>query len=279
MSALSADAVVKTLALPYGDLHKQVAASTTIYHGAMVCLDTSGYAVPAADTAGYTNVLGWADGKVDNSSGSNGDKWVTIKRSPLLVVTSGAAITDEGIAMHYITDDQTTSTTPGNVIAGRVHTYVSATSVYIDFTDQIPLPMAFANEAFTASAEFDCDAANQTTIIPAAYADRMASTGLIVKDVWAVVTEAFGGATEDQGVVTLYDTADNSLSITVTVADAGADAVGDLRLGARLSAKSAGDALTKITSTSRGVYGKVTQLVSGAGNAGKLRVYVTVVPY
>jgi hypothetical protein len=48
-----------------------VAASALIYHGALVCFDTAGRAVAAADTSGYA-IAGVAEKQADNSSGSAG---------------------------------------------------------------------------------------------------------------------------------------------------------------------------------------------------------------
>ena len=57
-----------------------VAASTKIEAGKMVGLNSAGYAVEAADTAGI-KVLGVAEETVDNSSGSNGDLVVRFRKN------------------------------------------------------------------------------------------------------------------------------------------------------------------------------------------------------
>ena len=61
-----------------------VAASTTLYAGAIAAVNSSGYIVPAADTAGL-RVLGRIEPQpnlsaIDNSAGAAGDLSVTLKR-------------------------------------------------------------------------------------------------------------------------------------------------------------------------------------------------------
>lgn len=134
--ALSADTTVLTrgnwvtVAFP-------VAASTTIYKGALVCENTAGYAVPAADTASY-RFLGIAEEKKDNASGSAGDLTVKVSMpaggAQAKLTCVGAAQTDVG-EVAYVTDDAsagTPGTDPGNtVVLGRAVEFVSSTSMWI----------------------------------------------------------------------------------------------------------------------------------------------------
>lgn len=109
-----------------------VAASTTIYAGSMVCLNTSGYAVPGADTASFIYV-GVAQEKADNSSGSNGDLNVEtrIDDSVHEFAGSGLAVTDVG-ATAYVSDDQTIATsTTNSIAAGKIIGIESATSALV----------------------------------------------------------------------------------------------------------------------------------------------------
>src|SRR3989339_1611977 len=78
MSALTRDR-----ATPYREgieVEYLVAANTKIYAGSLVCLNAAGYAVPAADTAGY-QLAGVALEQVDNSDGSDGGKHVRLRRA------------------------------------------------------------------------------------------------------------------------------------------------------------------------------------------------------
>jgi len=131
MTALAADrpasAIKETGLVAY-----PVAANVTIYKGGMVCINASGYAVPAADTSGFSNVVGVAHEKVAGGS-SNGTYNVRV-RSNVVVLLGASSITQAmvGTAM-YVVDDQTVDeTSPANGIrAGILQRYVSATSGWV----------------------------------------------------------------------------------------------------------------------------------------------------
>ena len=108
-----------------------VKTATKIFAGSNVCTDSSGWAVPAADTAGF-KYQGVAEEYVDNT-GANGAKSVRVRRGIFEFVTSGAAISDVG-KMVFATDDQTVAIngTTNAVYVGRIYQFVSATSVYVD---------------------------------------------------------------------------------------------------------------------------------------------------
>lgn len=112
------------------------------------------------------------------------------------------------------------------------------------------------------------EAAAEYTLIPA----WMNPDGLIIDEIIGVISEVMGGGTEDQGIVTVYDSADTSLA-TLTPTDAGGDAEKDIIVGYALSAATTGDA-GLIVPAGLSVYAKTTQLSSGASLAGKMRVVV-----
>ncbi|HUT49980.1 MAG TPA: capsid cement protein [Alphaproteobacteria bacterium] len=111
-----------------------VAASTTIYAGSLVCLNSSGYAVPAADTSGYVFV-GVAREKIVNS-GLDGAKRITVRRKGCFELAYGgtAAITLVGTKV-YVEDDQTVNaaaSTTNDIPVGYVSQYVDASTVWVD---------------------------------------------------------------------------------------------------------------------------------------------------
>ena len=129
MTALAKDRV--TLHKELGLAPFPVAASTKIYAGSLVCLNTDGYAVPGVDTAAFTCV-GVAAEQVDNSAGSNGDLTITV-RSPTIALFAASSITQAmvGTTM-YVIDDQTFDNTSTNgVAAGVLVKYESTTSGWI----------------------------------------------------------------------------------------------------------------------------------------------------
>jgi hypothetical protein len=100
----------------------KVAASTVIYAGALVAVNSAGHAVPAAATAGL-RVVGVAQAAANNASGSAGD----IKCQVLTGVfhfandTDAIAQADQG-RFCYVQDDQTVQDENGGsaIVAGIV---------------------------------------------------------------------------------------------------------------------------------------------------------------
>ena len=121
--------------------------------------------------------------------------------------------------------------------------------------------------------EFDCQTGVDTAahvLIPA----EQNPHGLLITDIYAVVTEVFAG-TEDQGIVTVSDESDNALA-TLTATDSGADAVDDIIVGYALGAASTGDA-GLVVAAGEYVDAAVTQVTTGSA-AGKMKVYVRAIP-
>jgi hypothetical protein len=128
MAALSADRNTEKLVADQTESYP-VAASTKVYAGALVALNTSGYAIAAASTAGL-KVVGVSTEQVDNSTGADGDLNIEVQTGVFEFTTSGGSVDDVGKPV-WVTDDNNVTLTPGNVLAGIVHRYVSATSVYV----------------------------------------------------------------------------------------------------------------------------------------------------
>ena len=107
-----------------GDINElPVIAADIIYEGAAVGDNASGYARPLASGDPFR---GFAERKVDNSSGSAGDKNVRlVKKGLISLAVSGLAITDVGRPV-YATDDDTFVLTGIGSYIGLVHRYVSS---------------------------------------------------------------------------------------------------------------------------------------------------------
>ena len=91
------------------------------------------------------------------------------------------------------------------------------------------------------------------------------------------ITEVTAGAGQDQLIITLYDEDDNAID-TLTSADASADAVGDLIVGAVSMFSSASGVVFKKIPAGKSAYAKISQATSGAGMAGKMKVRAMVMP-
>lgn len=111
-----------------------VAASTKIYAGSMVCVNTGGFAVPAADTSGYTFV-GVAQEQVDNSSGGDGAKMVRVRRAGVFEFDA-VSLTQAMVGQPmYAVDDHTfddAAGTTNDIKVGILVKYVSAAKGWID---------------------------------------------------------------------------------------------------------------------------------------------------
>lgn len=130
-----------------GELYKdgklqsyKVAASTHIYKGALVCINSSGYLVPGADTSGLLFV-GVAFEEFDNSAGADGAaaadgrSGCRVRKSGdfLYTFTASTSQADVGKAV-YLSADNTVAlaaTTTNDVLAGYITEYVTSTSVRV----------------------------------------------------------------------------------------------------------------------------------------------------
>jgi len=120
--ALAADRVTRDKAS--GERSYEVAATTTIYLGGLVCVNTTGYLVPAAATASYI-VVGVAREQIDNSAGSDGDLICRVAAGGSYEITNSGtnAVAQADIGrVCYVEDDETVADENGgsSVIAGTV---------------------------------------------------------------------------------------------------------------------------------------------------------------
>jgi len=121
-----------------GELQSYPCAADIIYKGGLVCINATGYAAPAADTSGYSDVVGVATENVDNSGGSAGDLSVRVQSGRRYSFVATAIVqADVGRTM-YVVDDQTMDQLPGvnSIVAGVLTEFVSATEGFI----HVPTP-------------------------------------------------------------------------------------------------------------------------------------------
>lgn len=246
-------------------------AAVLVYAGAALTKNASGYATNG--TAGQLFV-GHAYSQVDNSAGSAGDLTVDVYTGIYrgIVTLTSVAITDVGKDV-FLSDSNTYTLTNTGTRVGRVVRYDSANTCEVEFrTDDTGLD---ESELVPIVYEFDTETgvdATAHTLVPASQNPR----GLLILGVFGRVTEVFGGASEDQGIVTVQDEDDTAIA-TLTPTNAGADALGDIIVGYSAYAASTG-AATKTVAAGKAVEGIVSQATSGAGAAGKMKVYVVAIP-
>ena len=129
MAALTKDRDTLTIARPSLKGYP-VLNATTIYKGSLVCIDATGYVVPAADTADY-RVVGVADETVVSpSTDADGDKKIRI-RSGEIYDFAATAITQAMLGDRvYVADDQTfeaASDAANDVLVGTLVEFITAT--------------------------------------------------------------------------------------------------------------------------------------------------------
>ena len=111
-----------------------VKAGAHIYKGSLVCADSTGYAVPGADTADYV-FLGVALEEADNSAGQDGSVLVRVQTAGVCSFAKSGAITqaDVGAAL-CVADDQTvglTATTTNDIPCGRLEAVDGSGGVWV----------------------------------------------------------------------------------------------------------------------------------------------------
>lgn len=99
----------------------------TIYNGALVSVNSSGYAVNASDTAS-TIVMGVALEQVVNS-GANGAKSILVATGVIATLVAGTGITQASVGSScVVSDNQTvtnTATATNDIPVGRIVSYDS----------------------------------------------------------------------------------------------------------------------------------------------------------
>ena len=116
-----------------------IAASSTVYAGGMVGLQTTGYCRALVEGDIF---LGHSTGKFDNSSGSAGDLFAHFHSDSYEgeVTITSVAITDVGKPV-YATDDNTYTLTTGGTLVGSVKRYVTTNIALVEFR---PLAISFS---------------------------------------------------------------------------------------------------------------------------------------
>ena len=132
-------------------------ATQQIYKGVMVCLDTTGYAVEGATTAGYKFAGVSTEQKYTTATSADGTHSIKVARKGIFsFVGASLARTDIGRPV-WLTDDQTISLTKTNVgPVGVIVAFVSSTEVLVEinatnrgYLRMEPGTAAFASDSTT----------------------------------------------------------------------------------------------------------------------------------
>jgi hypothetical protein len=120
-----------------------MASNVIIYAGSLVCVDSSGLANPAADTAGFA-VVGRAEATVDNRTAVYvATKKIKVARGVFRWANADAVVAADIGKLAYVTDDQTVNKTGGgqNIIAGSIID-VDSGGVWVDTAKVGPIGAA-----------------------------------------------------------------------------------------------------------------------------------------
>jgi hypothetical protein len=98
-----------------------VRSNTRIWKGALVCVDSTGYLVPASDAANL-RFVGVAFESVDNTGGANGAKRCRVVKRGTFIYNRIGSYTqaDIGATVRAITDNEVAKTSTHNIVVGTV---------------------------------------------------------------------------------------------------------------------------------------------------------------
>jgi hypothetical protein len=98
-----------------------VKANARIWKGALVCVDSTGYLVPASDTANL-RFVGVAFESVDNTGGASGAKRCRVVKRGTFVYNRIGSFTqaDIGTTVRANSDNEVAKTSTNNIVVGTV---------------------------------------------------------------------------------------------------------------------------------------------------------------
>jgi hypothetical protein len=112
--ALAADKNVRTKANAGTRKNRRpVAADAVIFNGALIALDTDGFVVPLADTAGLIS-LGVARENVDNTDGDDGDETIEYDTNISVEVKNNAGAIGAADFLAYAKNDEEATDSAGS---------------------------------------------------------------------------------------------------------------------------------------------------------------------
>ncbi len=282
MTALSADQLVDVFlanADPEGrKVNYQVAASTVIYKGGVVALNAAGYLVMWTPedgdtvTADTNRIVGIAMDAVASQTAAGDARCEVLVEGTIEYALSGAVIADTGAPV-FISDNSTLTKVGTNQFFGYIENFVSSGIVTVNFDFRRGNSHPLLTRV---TGSIETDAANIHQI----FHKTENHNGLWILMAYALVTEVSAGDTEDQGIITLQDTAGTTCGITFTPTNGAADTVGDIILGVGCPTETAAatGAAQVIVPADLGLDAKVTQLTSGTSEAGAMKIVVVAVP-
>ena len=129
-----------------------VAAAAVVYAGAMVVLNTSGYALTGTDDS-TVRMIGIAQETVDNTDGAAGDLSVRVRAGAEFLLTADYSVTQASVSdIVYLVDNATFGklTSVNGVFVGWVTEYVSSSQAWVYIPGWMEAPdAARVDKAYT----------------------------------------------------------------------------------------------------------------------------------
>lgn len=111
-----------------------LAGAEQIFEGALVSVNSSGYAVNAGDDAGAV-FAGVAQETVDNSGGAAGDKEVVVRQGGIVLLNAAFSAAQTNVGDEVTASDNQTvdlaATTTNDIAVGRIVEVVSSSKVRV----------------------------------------------------------------------------------------------------------------------------------------------------
>ncbi len=139
MAVLTADKIVDARGGPAQHISVPMGVDI-IYKGALVAIDSAGFAVPASDSATDNGIIGIAVEQVDNSGGSAGDLNVLVEFGRQYLLSAVSIVQGMVLEAMTVSDDDLVDDAGGptnDVFVGYLTQFVSTTSGWV----YVPGPM------------------------------------------------------------------------------------------------------------------------------------------
>ncbi len=194
-----------------------VADDAIIYAGGMVCLNATGYAVPASATAGLSDVVGIAVADVDNTNGGDGGTAVVVEYGIAFMLDAAGGISQADVGRDaFVTDDQTVNDAggaSGGIRAGKILEFVDETTnkVWVNVDNA-----SASRDASIASAQLAMFQSAETTATGAAQ-NVAHGLGVAPTKVLVAITEIPDGVIDANAGVDIAEGAHDATNVVLTV--------------------------------------------------------------
>lgn len=134
--ALSANAFLTQVGYTYRRLELNAKSAQTFYKGSIVCVDATGLALPAADTANFKCLGVYAKNQTTPTVATVAGDVIEVEIGAFWIPYGSAAQTDVGKIFYVTADDTIALSSTNSVIAGRCIGFKAGFAL-IDFAQRV----------------------------------------------------------------------------------------------------------------------------------------------